>query len=284
MTRRTHVVGIGGGTGLSVLLAGLGRASERARREGGAPLDITAVVSVADDGGSSGRLRREFGIPAVGDLRDCLVALSEGDALWGELFQHRFGGGNGLNGHAVGNLLLADGDPGAVQSTLDGVDADPQDLGHFGGRETFDVAQYQDLALKWIQGVNRSRQCRREFPVGRGLLRIRRRIGEPLGGNGFEGIERVFSRRRELASTAFLDAEPSGDGVQPAGDRGVAPEIPQRTRHGDQALLRHVPGILDVAAHPQAEAIEVRLIPHEQRLERRSVPAARGRQQLLVAW
>jgi len=105
--RRLRVVGIGGGTGLSVLLAGLGRASERARRAGGVPLDITAVVSVADDGGSSGHLSREFGIPSVGDLRNCLVALSEGDRLWGELFQHRFGGGNGLRGHALGNLVVA---------------------------------------------------------------------------------------------------------------------------------------------------------------------------------
>ena len=60
-----------------------------------------------------------------------------------------------------------------MQSTLDGIDADVQDLCDFGGRETFDIAQHQYLALRWIQGVNRPRQSRRELPVGRGLLRIR---------------------------------------------------------------------------------------------------------------
>lgn len=107
MTRRIHVVGIGGGTGLSVLLAGLGRQSARSEKNGGPRLDVTGIVSTADDGGSTGSLRRELGIPAVGDLRNCLVALAGGDRLWGEVFQHRFGGGNGLSGHAVGNLIVA---------------------------------------------------------------------------------------------------------------------------------------------------------------------------------
>lgn len=102
-----HVVGIGGGTGLSVLLAGLKQQAEQARRQGEAPVEISAIVSVADDGGSTGRLRRNFGIPAVGDLRNCLVALSHGDPLWSELFQHRFAGGEDLDGHALGNLIVA---------------------------------------------------------------------------------------------------------------------------------------------------------------------------------
>lgn len=105
MTDRIHVVGIGGGTGLSVLLAGLRQVAERTACRG--PVDITAIVSVADDGGSTGKLREHMGLPAVGDLRNCIVALAHGHPLWSELFQHRFEGGNGLSGHALGNLVVA---------------------------------------------------------------------------------------------------------------------------------------------------------------------------------
>ena len=101
--RRTRIVGIGGGTGLSALLHGL-RQHSGAQRRG---LDITGVVSVADDGGSSGLLREDFEIPAVGDLRNCIVALSQANPLWAELFQHRFVTGDRLAGHALGNLIVA---------------------------------------------------------------------------------------------------------------------------------------------------------------------------------
>ena len=91
------VVVLGGGTGLSVLLSGLKLF----------PIDITAVVSVADDGASTGRLREEFNIPAVGDLRKVLVALSEVEPLVEELLEYRFNTNSDLCGHATGNLLLA---------------------------------------------------------------------------------------------------------------------------------------------------------------------------------
>jgi uncharacterized cofD-like protein len=104
---RCHIVGIGGGTGLAVLLAGLKRHAERARRHARSPIEISAIVTVADDGGSTGRLRRELGIPGVGDLRNCLVAASQGNSLWRDLFQHRFADGDGLGGHALGNLVMA---------------------------------------------------------------------------------------------------------------------------------------------------------------------------------
>ena len=90
------VVVLGGGTGLSTLLRGLKLF----------PMDITAIVSVADDGASTGVLRREFNIPAVGDLRNVLVSLSEVEPLVEQLLQYRFNTTSDLNNHAMGNLLL----------------------------------------------------------------------------------------------------------------------------------------------------------------------------------
>ncbi len=90
------VVVFGGGTGLSVLLKGLKLF----------PIDITAIVTVADDGSSSGRLRREFNTPAVGDLRNVLVALSTSEPLVEQLLQYRFKTDSDLNNHPIGNLLL----------------------------------------------------------------------------------------------------------------------------------------------------------------------------------
>ncbi len=96
MTRSPHIAALGGGTGLASLLRGLKRHE----------LDITAIVTVADDGGSSGRLRRELGVLPPGDIRNCLVALAEDESLMGRLFQHRFAAGD-LSGHSFGNLFLA---------------------------------------------------------------------------------------------------------------------------------------------------------------------------------
>lgn len=95
--KKANIVVIGGGTGLSAILRGLKTF----------PVDITAIVTVADDGGSSGRLRKELDIPPPGDIRNVLVALSEVEPLVEELFQHRFENGHGLSGHSLGNLLLA---------------------------------------------------------------------------------------------------------------------------------------------------------------------------------
>jgi uncharacterized cofD-like protein len=89
------VVALGGGHGLATALIA-------ARRYAGS---VTAVVSVADDGGSSGRLRKVHDVPAPGDLRKCLVALAESDSVWREAFEHRFRGGD-LDGHALGNLII----------------------------------------------------------------------------------------------------------------------------------------------------------------------------------
>jgi len=93
---------MGGGTGLSALLQGLKKYAQPAARA----VDITAIVTVSDDGGSSGRLRREFEVLPPGDIRNCMVALSEDEALLSRLFQYRFQGGHGLKGHSFGNLFL----------------------------------------------------------------------------------------------------------------------------------------------------------------------------------
>lgn len=99
-----RIVAAGGGTGLPRVLAGLAAGVEP---EEGRPVDVTAVVTTADDGGSSGALRRAYGIPAAGDVRNCLVALASGPNALANVFQHRFDGDGGPAGHTVGNLLLA---------------------------------------------------------------------------------------------------------------------------------------------------------------------------------
>jgi uncharacterized cofD-like protein len=90
------IVVIGGGTGLSVLLRGLKEYTP----------NITAIVTVSDDGGSSGTLRKELGVPPPGDIRNCLVALSEKENLMAQLFQYRFPHVGSLSGHSFGNLFL----------------------------------------------------------------------------------------------------------------------------------------------------------------------------------
>jgi uncharacterized cofD-like protein len=102
LARGPRIVAIGGGTGLSILLRGLKEHTS----------NLTAIVTVADDGGSSGVLRTELGIPPVGDIRNCIVALADAEPLMSEVLQYRFpeapgGETGGLAGHALGNLLIA---------------------------------------------------------------------------------------------------------------------------------------------------------------------------------
>jgi len=110
--RGLRVVAIGGGTGLSTLLKGLKRfvlSPAEISPPAGSPMirDLCAVVTVSDDGGSSGRLRKELNMLPPGDIRNCIVALSEDEALLSKLFRHRFDKGSGLEGHSFGNLFLA---------------------------------------------------------------------------------------------------------------------------------------------------------------------------------
>src|SRR6202789_1768435 len=111
--RSIRVVALGGGTGLSTVLRGLkeyvsARKKELVHRPSvRRPIsDLAAIVTVTDDGGSSGRLRREYRVLPPGDIRNCMVALSKDEHLLGKLFQYRFPAGRGLAGHSFGNLFL----------------------------------------------------------------------------------------------------------------------------------------------------------------------------------
>ncbi|MBI2323200.1 MAG: YvcK family protein [Chloroflexi bacterium] len=96
LRRGPKIVAVGGGTGLSTLLRGLKQYTG----------NLTAIVTMADDGGSSGRLRRELGVPPPGDFRQCLAALADAEPLMSRLLQHRFTEGMGLGGHSFGNLFI----------------------------------------------------------------------------------------------------------------------------------------------------------------------------------
>jgi len=96
LSKGPKIVAIGGGTGLSTILEGLKEFTA----------NITAIVAVADEGGSSGRIREEFGILPPGDIRNCLVSLAEAPQLMRDLFQYRFKEGNGIKGHSFGNLFI----------------------------------------------------------------------------------------------------------------------------------------------------------------------------------
>ena len=108
--RSVRIVTIGGGTGLSTLLRGLKQYVAPRRQNGHNPRypirDLVAVVTVTDDGGSSGRLRREYSILPPGDIRSCMVALSQDETLLSRLFDYRFASGKELRGHSFGNLFL----------------------------------------------------------------------------------------------------------------------------------------------------------------------------------
>ena len=97
MNRNARIAGIGGGTGLSTLLEGLKHMTN----------NLTAIVTVTDDGGSSGRLRKDLNMLPPGDIRNCIVSLAESNSLISELFQYRFSGKSDLSGHSFGNLYIA---------------------------------------------------------------------------------------------------------------------------------------------------------------------------------
>jgi len=160
-----RVVAIGGGHGLSTLLSGLKEHTAH----------ITAIVNVADDGGSSGRLRREFGVLPPGDIRRCIAALAEEESLMTQLFEYRFGQGEGLRGHTFGNLFITalDDITGSFDQAVKAASSVLAVRGRVLPPTLEDVTLVADLAV----------------PAGTEARTIR---GESLIGKGGHPIERVF--------------------------------------------------------------------------------------------
>ncbi len=183
--RAPKVVAIGGGTGLSTLLRGMKAHTPH----------ITAIVTVADDGGSSGRLRRELGVLPPGDFRNCIAALADDEALITQLFQYRFGEGTGLDGHSFGNLFIT-----ALVAVT-------------GSFERAVVEAGQVLAIRGrilpstLDNVTLVADLRRAAPSG--LLRVQGESSIPKAG---QPIDRVFlrpdnARAYPAAVRAILDAD-----------------------------------------------------------------------------
>ncbi len=184
-TRGPKVVAIGGGTGLSTLFRGLKEHTT----------NISAIVTVADDGGSSGRLRRELGVLPPGDFRNCIAALADDELLTTQLFQYRFSEGEGLNGHSFGNLFIAAmaGVTGSFERAL---------------LESSRVLAVQGLILpSTLEDVTLCAELREEDMVG--LSRIEGESQIPQTG---KPIERVFLRPEHVraypgALRAILEAD-----------------------------------------------------------------------------
>jgi uncharacterized cofD-like protein len=185
--RDLRVVAIGGGTGLPVVLRGLKRELFRqpawpARRA--EPPQLTAIVTVADDGGSSGRLRSELGVPAPGDVRNCLLALADDEQLMSRLFDFRFHGAGQVAGHNLGNLILT-----ALSQIEDG----------------FDQAVEQGGKLLAV--------CGQVVPCTRESVTLR---AEFTDGSVVEGESRIAAMRRSVARVTLEppDAEAAPEALR----------------------------------------------------------------------
>jgi uncharacterized cofD-like protein len=180
MTEPLRVVSIGGGHGLSALLEGLKKythAPETETDDAGPRVDITAIVTVTDDGGSSGRLRREFDVLPPGDIRNCMVALSDDGALLSKLFQYRFKAGHGLKGHSFGNLFLTalteiTGDfPDAVRSSAEVLNIAGRIFPSTAAKVSLEAVLDDGKVLKGESRISRSRRRIREIRLLPGRAR-----------------------------------------------------------------------------------------------------------------
>jgi uncharacterized cofD-like protein len=171
-----RVVSIGGGHGLSALLEGLKQYCHP-RDDEQPQLDITAIVTVTDDGGSSGRLRREFDVLPPGDIRNCMVALSEDGALLSKLFQYRFKAGHGLKGHSFGNLFMTalteiTGDfPDAVRSSAEVLKIAGRIFPSTAANVSLEAVLDNGTVVRGETRISRSRRPIREIRLQPGLVR-----------------------------------------------------------------------------------------------------------------
>lgn len=253
--RPIRVVAAGGGTGLPRVLAGLARgAAPGAERS----LALTALVTTADDGGSSGELRRRYGVPAPGDVRNCLVALAEGQSALATAFQHRFGGDGALAGHTVGNLVLT-----ALAERLGGfgaaVDAAAEMLG-IRGRVLPAAAGPVELVAELEDG--RTVRGETAIPAARG--RVARLALSPRPDASPEAVEAVLGAELvvygpgSLYTSVLASLLPRGLAEALAATRAVRVLVVNlRTEPGEtdgftaadhvRALQRHLGDVVDVA-------------------------------------
>jgi len=163
-----RIVAIGGGHGLSTLLSGLKEHTAH----------ITAIVNVADDGGSSGRLRREFGVLPPGDIRRCIAALAEEESLMAQLFEYRFDQGEGLRGHTFGNLFITalDDITGSFDSAVKSASRVLAVRGRVLPPTLADVTLVADLL---VPVGEEAQTIRGESSIGKGGLPIRRVFLDP---------------------------------------------------------------------------------------------------------
>jgi uncharacterized cofD-like protein len=216
LEQRPRIVAIGGGTGLSVLLRGLKEF----------PVEITAVVTVADDGGSSGRLRTDLAMPPPGDIRNCLVALADTEPLLERLLQFRFPSGEGLAGHSFGNLFLA---------------AMTHIMGDFVSaiRETSRVLAVRGRVLPVVKGDVRLRAILADGTVVEGESNI------PRAGGRIERVELVADDAVPLPEV--LDAIRDADAIVVGPGSLYTSVLPN--------LL--VPGVADAIARSRAKKVYV---------------------------
>jgi len=167
--RGAKVVAVGGGTGLSTLLRGMKEYSS----------NLTAIVTVADDGGSSGRLRRELGVLPPGDFRNCITALADVEPLMAELFEYRFSEGQGLNGHSFGNLFIAA--MASVTGNFERAIAESSRVLAVRGRVLPSTLEHVTLCAEVAGNGEESRQVEGESQIPRSGLRIQRVYLEPGG-------------------------------------------------------------------------------------------------------
>ena len=185
--RGPKVVAIGGGTGLPTLLRGLKQWTD----------NLTAIVTVADDGGSSGRLRKELGLLPPGDFRNCIAALAEAEPLMTLLFQYRFGQGIGLNGHSFGNLFIA---------AMAGVTGD---FGQAIDQSSKVLAVRGRVLPSTMQSITLCAELASDQTGGESVTLIRGESRIPLAGSP---IERVFLQPEDVRAygesvRALLDAD-----------------------------------------------------------------------------
>lgn len=195
--RGPKVVAIGGGHGLSTLLRGLKEHTS----------NITAIVTVADDGGSSGRLRRELGVLPPGDFRNCIAALADDEALTTHLFQYRFGAGKGLNGHSFGNLFITA--MAGVTGSFERAILESGRVLAVQGQVLPSTLQNVTLTADLIQGEPSQRSTQARVPADAKLNRV---VGESSIPEAEGAIRRVYLDPSDAAAypgavRALLDAD-----------------------------------------------------------------------------